>query len=259
MSILDNVQRVLQLFADGAEELSFTEAATRLDLPKSSASHLLNQMARYGLLDQHAETRRYRAGSLLARAAGGAYAATPLDDACRETLQHICTQSGLTAYLSALNGAETVVLQRLNGDTPVQVLSSPGSRRAAPGTAMGRALLARLDDKEISALYGTDRRLALPPTGQSGLADVGALMQCLEQVRSAGHAMVVDGAMPGIGAIAAAVRDPRDGELRGLCLSFAAARHADSVQTQAWRRLLVDAVGALGRRIGDPFWQSATH
>ena len=52
MSILGNVQRVLQLFADGTDDLSFTEAAARLDLPRSSASHLLNQMARYGLLDR---------------------------------------------------------------------------------------------------------------------------------------------------------------------------------------------------------------
>ena len=257
MSILGNVQRVLQLFAADTDDLSFTEAAARLDLPKSSVSHLLNQMTRYGLLDQHAETRRYRAGVLLGQAARAAYSATPLDDACRETLQDISARSGLTAYLSTLNGAETVVLQRLNGDTPVQVLSSPGSRRAAPGTAMGRVLLARLEPDEISALYGTDPALALPQTGRSGLADVGALLRCLDEVRRTGHALVVDGAMPGIGAVAAAVRDPRDGELRGLCLSFSAAHHADTAQTQAWQRLLLDAVGALGRRLGDPAWRSA--
>lgn len=258
MSILGNVQRVLLLFAEGTDDLSFTEAAARLDLPKSSASHLLNQMTRYGLLDQHANSRRYRPGALLGRAARTAYAATPLDDACRETLLQISSESGLTAYLSALNGAETVVLQRLNGDTPVQVLSSPGSRRAAPGTAMGRALLSRLTPAEIGALYGTDTAMPLPATGQSGLADVGALMQCLTQVRHVRHAMVVDSAMPGIGAIAAAVRNPRDGELRGLCLSFAAGRQADTAQTQAWRRLVLDAVGTLGRRIGDPVWLSAS-
>ena len=257
MSILGNVQRVLQLFADGTDDLSFTEAAAQLDLPRSSASHLLNQMARYGLLYQHAGTRRYRPGALLGRAARAAYAATPLDDACRETLQQLSACSGLTAYLSTLNGAETVVLQRLNGDTPVQVLSSPGSRRAAPGTAMGRVLLSRLAPAEISALYGTDPALALPATGQSGLADVGALTQCLAQARELRHAMVVDGAMPGIGAIAAAVRDPRDGELRGLCVSFAAARQGDAAQTQAWRQLVLEAVGALGRGIGDPLWLSA--
>ena len=56
MSILDGVQRVLSLYAEGAAELSFTEVAARLAMPKSTASRLLNQMQHYGLLDQDAAT-----------------------------------------------------------------------------------------------------------------------------------------------------------------------------------------------------------
>ncbi|HEY9270859.1 helix-turn-helix domain-containing protein, partial [Achromobacter sp.] len=80
MSILDGVQRVLGLYAEGASELSFTEVAARLSMPKSSASRLLNQMQHYGLLDQDAATRRYRAGTMLAQAVRAGMAATPLDD-----------------------------------------------------------------------------------------------------------------------------------------------------------------------------------
>ena len=63
MSILDGVQRVLSLYAEGAVELSFTDVATRLSLPKSTTSRLLNQMQRHGLLDQDASSRRYRPAS----------------------------------------------------------------------------------------------------------------------------------------------------------------------------------------------------
>ncbi len=127
MSILDGVQRVLALYAEGAAELSFTDVAQRLSMPKSTASRLLNQMQHYGMLDQDAASRRYRPGLLLS-------AATPLDEACRKVLARLSADSGLTAYLSTLNQRETVVLQRLNGSHPVQVLSPPGSRRgmAAP-------------------------------------------------------------------------------------------------------------------------------
>ena len=113
MSILGNVQRVLALFAAGATDLSFTEAATLLELPKSSTSHLLNQMVRYGLLDQHSTTRRYRPGALLGQAPHAAYVSSDFDDACREVLERLSARSGLTAYLSTLSGRETVVLQRL--------------------------------------------------------------------------------------------------------------------------------------------------
>lgn len=256
MSILGNVQRVLALFADGAIDLSFTDAATQLELPKSSASHLLNQMTRYGLLDQHPVTRRYRAGALLGRAAHASYASSALDDSCREVLDRLSARSGLTAYLSTLSGHDTVVLQRLNGSAPVQVLSSPGSRRDATSTAMGRALLARLSDVERNALYGDDATSALPIASQGAFSTLEQLQQCLDQVHTSRHAIAIDGSIPGVGAIAAAVRNPLDGELRGLCISFVSSLKPSPSQIERWRALVLFEVGALGRRIGDSFWRS---
>lgn len=256
MSILGNVQRVLGLFAAGATDLSFTETAAQLELPKSSASHLLGQMTRYGLLDQHPASKRYRPGALLGRAASAAYAASALDDSCREVLERLSARSGLTAYLSTLSGHDTVVLQRLNGHSPVQVLSSPGSRRHATGTAMGRALLSRLSEGAREALFGADADA--PRASRLGcFAQERDLLDCLDAVALAHHALVVDGAMPGIGAIAAAVRNPLDGELRGLCLSFVSHLQTDPLELENWRALVLEEVGALGQRIGDPFWRAA--
>ena len=253
MSILDGVQRVLGLYADGAAELSFTDVAARLSLPKSTASRLLNQMQHYGLLDQDPATRRYRAGALLANAVRAGMAATPLDDACREVLARLSDSSGLTAYLSTLNQRETVVLQRLNGTHPVQVLSPPGSRRAASGTAMGRALLSRLTDAEFQALYGADPARTLPVEGRDCPATVGELARRVAQTREARCGVAIDEAMPGIGAVAAAVRDPATGELRGLCLSFVSFQ-AEPALVRDLCEAVLEQVGALGRSLNDPYW-----
>lgn len=253
MSILDGVQRVLSLYAEGAAELSFTDVAQRLSLPKSSASRLLNQMQHYGMLDQDSATRRYRPGALLAQAVRAGMAATPLDEACRKVLTRLSDDSGLTAYLSTLNQRETVVLQRLNGSHPVQVLAPPGSRRAASGTAMGRALLSRLTQAEFDALYGVDLAQALPMEGKDCPATVGELAQRVAQIRADRCGVAIDQAMPGIGAVAAAVRDPANGELRGLCLSFVSFQ-ADAARVATLRESLMQQVAALGRELNDPFW-----
>lgn len=253
MSILDGVQRVLALYAGGAAELSFTDVAQRLAMPKSTASRLLNQMQHYGLLDQDTVTRRYRPGALLAQVARAGQAATPLDEACRKVLARLSDDSGLTAYLSTLNQRETVVLQRLNGSHPVQVLSPPGSRRAASGTAMGRALLSRLTQDEFDALYGADPARPLPMEGKDCPATVGKLAQRVAQTRADRCGIVIDQAMPGIGAVAAAVRDPGSGELRGLCLSFVSFQ-VDAARVALLREALVRHVAALGRELNDPYW-----
>ncbi|ARP96701.1 IclR family transcriptional regulator [Bordetella genomosp. 13] len=254
MSILDGVQRVLSLYADGATELSFTDVAGRLSLPKSSASRLLAQMQAYGLLDQDPQTRRFRAGALLAQAVRASMAATPLDEACRAVLARLSDTSGLTAYLSTLNRHETVVLQRLNGSHPVQVLSPPGSRRAASSTAMGRAMLSRLTKAEFAALYGDDPSAPLPPEGRDCPASVGELAQHVVRIQAERCAVAIDQAMPGIGAVAAAVRDPGTGELRGLCVSFVSFQ-ADAARVAELRQLVLEQVGGLGRDLHDPFWQ----
>jgi DNA-binding IclR family transcriptional regulator len=156
-------------------------------------------MQHYGLLDQDAATRRYRAGAMLAQAVRAGMAATPLDDACRAVLARLSDDSGLTAYLSTLNQRETVVLQRLNGSHPVQVLSPPGSRRAASGTAMGRALLSRLSEAEFQALYGADADQPLPTEGRDCPATVGDLARLVAQTRADHCGVAIDQAMPGIG------------------------------------------------------------
>jgi DNA-binding IclR family transcriptional regulator len=65
--------------------------------------------------------------------------------------------------------------------------------------------------------------------------------------------VAIDQAMPGIGAVAAAVRDPATGELRGLCLSFVSFQ-ADAERVARLRESVLQQVGALGRELNDPYW-----
>ena len=256
MSILENVQRLLTVYAHGATDLSFSEVAEQLGLPKSSASHLLHQMHRFGLLEQNPRTRRYRTSALLAQASHPQGLNACWDALCWQVLEHLSERTGLTAYLSTLNGAQTMVIQRLDGRSPVQVVSPPGSLRPACDTAMGRAMISRLTPAEFETLYGDDLQRALEPPSQARLADVGALAAEVAVAARQQHAVLVDAALPGVGAVAAAVRHPVSGELRGFCVSFVAGVHApmDEPSINRYRQLMLDEVGTLGRRIGDRFW-----
>lgn len=253
MSILDGVQKVLTLFGTGATDLSFSEVAARLALPRSTASRLLNQMQSYRLLDQDAVTRRYRPGALLSAAVNPQVVTTPLDDACNAALDRLCEASGLTSYLCTLGGAETVVLKRLNGAHPLQVLSQPGAQRPASYTAVGRALLARLSDAEFIDTFGDDTRAPLPTTGRDTPRTVAALRKRVAQAHAARLAVAIDESMPGVGAVGAAVRDPATQALRGLCVTFLSFQVDPSTIT-ALRTLVLGEVGALGRQLGDPYW-----
>ncbi|WP_042886408.1 IclR family transcriptional regulator [Cupriavidus necator] len=255
MSILEGVEGVLAMFEQGRHEITFNDVIDELDLAKSSASRLLAQMVRYRLLELQPSTRRYRPGVLLIRAAQAATQAHPFDEQCREILAALSDSTGFTAYLSMLDGIDTVVLQRLNGSNPVQVLSPPGARRPAFTTAMGRVLLSRLPEPEFSARYG-DADCNLPEAPAGCPATVAELRERVAIARRERSAIAVNEGMPGIGAVATTLADPLSGDVRGLCLSFTAMQ-VSQAQAQALRDTLVRAVAPLGQRIGDPVWLHA--
>lgn len=254
MSILEGVESVLDLFGHDRHEITFNDVLDELGLAKSSASRLLAQMVRYRLLELQPATRRYRPGTLVIRAAQAATQAHPFDEQCREILAALSDATGFTAYLSMLDGTDTVVLQRLNGSNPVQVLSPPGARRPAFTTAMGRVLLSRLPETEFSARYAGARKLPDTPAGCP--ATVTELRERVATARRERSAIAVNEGMPGIGAVATTLADPLSGDVRGLCLSFTAMQ-VSQAQAQALREALVQAVAPVGQRLGDPLWLDA--
>jgi len=256
VSILEGVESVLDLFGHHRHEITFNDVLDELGLAKSSASRLLAQMVRYRLLELQPSTRRYRPGALLIRAAQAAAQAHPFDEQCREILATLSEATGFTAYLSMLDGTDTVVLQRLNGSNPVQVLSPPGARRPAFTTAMGRVLLSRLPEPEFSARYGAAGTRKLPDAPAGCPATVAELRERVATAGAERSAIAVNEGMPGIGAVATTLADPLSGDVRGLCLSFTAMQ-VSQAQAQALRATLVQAVAPVGQRIGDPLWLDA--
>ena len=89
--------------------------------------------------------------------------------------------------------------------------------------------------------------------GKDCPATVGELAQRVAQTRADHYGVAIDQAMPGIGAVAAAVRDPSSGELRGLCLSFVSFQ-VDAARVAALRDALTQQVAELGRELNDPYW-----
>src|SRR3984957_19772157 len=74
MSSLETAAAILKCFSVDHMELSVSEVARRLDLPKSTVSRLMKSMASCGLVEQHRESRHYRVGVLPFRL-GGLYQA----------------------------------------------------------------------------------------------------------------------------------------------------------------------------------------
>jgi IclR family KDG regulon transcriptional repressor len=148
------VQRALQLlrlFLDGDSGLSVTGAANALGVGKSTVSRLLATLAAEGLVVMDRDTRRYHVGPL-AFQIGNKFAGANLARAVQPLLRELADQAQCTAQLGTMDGMHVVYLSVSHGPGRLRVVASPGDRRYAHMSAMGKALLASLPAEDCQTL-----------------------------------------------------------------------------------------------------------
>ncbi|MBK9081492.1 MAG: helix-turn-helix domain-containing protein [Rhizobiales bacterium] len=257
MTTLSSAADVLRRYSADRQDLTVTEVARLLAMPKSNASRLLRAMAACGLLEIVGQTKRYRPGLLLHEAGAVYRAASPLTRRADDVVARIAAASGHTAYVSLRVGLEIVAVTDHPGTHALRVASSIGRRLAAGASSTGRSLLARLPDQEIRALFTP---FPTPPAANAP-GDVAELLRRVEQVRRQGFAVAIDEANRGVGAVAVAVGDPQTASEVSLCVTFPAAM-LTAEERLSIARELHEGAAAIAAQTGDrsfaPFRPEAT-
>ena len=175
---------ILELVADSAEGMTFSEISARLSMPKGSLHPILQTLCDRGYLRLSAGSRRYRAGAALF-AAGSRYVenADILTRIQRELHKLSRTTYG-TSYLGILTGGEALYLLKETAPAPFEVRSRPGYRIPAYCSALGKALLSQHTDDELRALYAEP----LEPLTPKSVPTLQQLSRQLAEVRRTGFA-----------------------------------------------------------------------
>jgi DNA-binding IclR family transcriptional regulator len=251
MSTLANAVAVLRLFASDRLELTVTDAARALGLPKSSMSRLLRSMRAEGLLTGAGDAPRYRLGNMLFEIAQMHRQNSVLMDLADAELRAICQATRHTGYISILDGTDVMVLRMFPGRDALRVVTPLGSRAAAFATSNGRALLARLDDAEVRARH--PKRLRPPsPNAPASMKD---LLARLAETRRNGWCEAIDEAIPSVHSIAVAVVDAAHDEALAFCVSFPAGQESE-LDVHRMVRMVTAAARRIAERVGDRFWLS---
>jgi IclR family transcriptional regulator, KDG regulon repressor len=247
MTTFSNAVAVLRLFSPERDELSVTEVSRLLKMPKSSASRLLRAMRQEGLLIGVGTTPRYRLGHLLFEIACLHGRSTSVMEAAEIALTDICNDTRQGGYISVLDGADILVLRVFRANEPLRVVTPLGTRLSAYETANGRAILARMRDEEVRALWPGPFKPRSPNSPQS----IDELLRALDQVRCTGWCESMDESVAGVGSVAIGLVDPENHETLGVCVSFPA-----YIIGKAERRRYATMLTSAAKRIAptDAFW-----
>jgi DNA-binding IclR family transcriptional regulator len=236
---------VLRFLAAQPDPVPLERLATALDLPRSTAYHLVNAMIEQGFVTHIAEERRYCLGVAAFEVGIGYARQAPLQRIAHRPLAQLVDRIGHSAHLSVPHGRDVlyVLEERAPGRAPL--VTDVGVRLPAHLTASGRAIMAALPASQVRALY-PDRTAFVDRHGR-GPQTLSALRSVLTETRRRGYATEDGEVTPGFASVAVAVLDHNGTPVAGIATTYATHEQLDLP-------MLVEAVsrtaGVVSRRIG---------
>lgn len=149
---IGSVQRaidILNLFDSQSPELGTTEIARALKLHKSTTASLIYTLDANDFLHQDPETKKFRLGLRLVERAFAMLDQVEIRKVAYSHLQALRDEWNETVNLALLDGADVVYIERMLGTKALGMRSEVGRRAPAHSTALGKAILSCLPQKEI--------------------------------------------------------------------------------------------------------------
>jgi DNA-binding IclR family transcriptional regulator len=151
---LDRAAAILNCFDANDQELNVRDVGERTGLHKSTAHRILMALQHNGFVEQNPISGRYHLGLQLVKL--GEHAISRLDVAviARPFLADLAERTRRRVHLAVMDGDQVVILDRADGADAARTPSWPGRLFPAHCTAMGKAMLAGMDEQEVRRLVG---------------------------------------------------------------------------------------------------------
>ena len=139
---IEKAVKILETLAAAEDPMPLRELARRTQLPKSTLHGIISTLRQTGLVEQSAQDGRYGLGLHLFELGCAASSSRSITSVCRPFLQNLANRAGETAFLAALDGNETLLLEVAEASNPLRVALAPGTRLPLHCTAQGKVFLA---------------------------------------------------------------------------------------------------------------------
>lgn len=242
--------KLLKVMAEIGQPVTANRLAQKLSIPRSSCYQLLEVLLQQGFAVHFPEQKRWGLG-LAAWELGSAYQRhEPLERLAKPVLERLVSEFGqrtnVVGHLGVLDGSDVLYLLEQRPVRSLKLVTDVGVRLPAHLTASGRALLARLDSKQLSASFrGRElgRRTAVGPK------NLDELKQILDLERRQGYALEIDEVTMGYASVGVAIVDHLDHPIAGVAITLQS-RELEKLQLSQLAAVLIEAAEDLSRKFG---------
>lgn len=207
---------ILNLFSPNVKRLSATEIARRLGTTPGVIYPILYTLERHGYLERDG-AKRYSLGLKFLERSNLILQRLDLRDKVKPYLRELADTYHVNAHLAVLYDRKVMYLHREEGYPSVIIKEVVGQRVPAYCTALGKVLLASLDEGELEAYLAEEELRPLTP---KTIRDPVKLKEELERVREQGYAIDNEEFHRGNMCIAAPIRNHLGKTLAAISISF---------------------------------------
>jgi IclR family transcriptional regulator, pca regulon regulatory protein len=177
--------RVIQAFDRDRRELTLSEAAKLVDLPRASVRRTLHTLVQLGFVET--DDRLFRLTPRILTLAGAYLISNPIVDVLQPAVERLSEQVGEACSAAVLDGGDVVMIAHASPRRFISVSAQIGLRLPVVSSSLGRALLAAKDDNELERILGR-----LQPVKLTGLTVVNKteLRKAILRTRSDGYSLV---------------------------------------------------------------------
>ena len=202
VQVLDRVLSILDVLAADRGDASVNELAEALKLHKSTVHRLLMILSHHRLVERDANTGRYHLGLKLFELGTVAIGKFNIRERARAHLQKLLDAVDETVHLCVLDGGEILYLDKIESTRSIRMACRTGRRNPAHCTAVGKAILAHLPEREVDEVL---KLHGMPRFTPKTITTPAELKAELKAIRDRGYSIDDEEVEEGVRCVGAAV------------------------------------------------------
>jgi DNA-binding IclR family transcriptional regulator len=223
----------------------FTEVVEATGLAKATTHRILGTLMDHRFVALAADGS-YLPGPKILSLAGRALARIDISAIAKPFVDDLVERVRCTVHFGVVNGDEIVYLIRADSDKPYLMPSRVGLAVPMHSTGIGKVVLATYTDDELERFVA---RAGLPYRTEHTLTTLGKLRAEIGGVRRLGYALDREENVPGLGCVAAPVRDHTGTVKYGVSISTLTLEHTLE-QIEAMSSLAIETADRISAALG---------
>ncbi len=223
LKTLERGLRVLSAFTPVKPNLSLTEIAEVLGDDPSTAHRFVYTLESLGYIGRDPQTRLYHVTPKIFALAISLVGPRNLKKVCQPYLERLRDRTGETAVLSVRDGSEIVIIEVVETHQTLAPRGWLGGRVPTYCSAMGKAILAHLPEKELTQVLNS---ITLAPRTPKTITNRLQLMDDLAKTRQRGWSLNDEEYNLGVVSVGAPILS-NDRVIAAICVDVPTARIAE--------------------------------